>query len=139
MKKYPLTVCTIVWMGDQILMSQRKKTPEFSGFWQCPGGKVDSDDESIAFAAAREVKEETGLYVYQWHLNVLDCIYDDPSSDKHFIFNWQTHDGNFSQVTNKEKGKATAWQLFTPEEALALKKLMPGLRQNISKKPLVSF
>lgn len=137
MKKYPLTVCTIVWLGDEVLMSQRLNTEEFKGYWQCPGGKVDPTDDSIAYAASREVKEETNLFAYAWNLSVIDCIFEDPSSDKHFIFNWGTHPAQWNNVINKEIKKASGWKRFKPAEALKLPFLMPGLRKNLMKKPLL--
>ena len=48
--------------NDTILLIKRApETPINGGKWDIPGGHVDPDDESLEFAAIRELKEETGL------------------------------------------------------------------------------
>lgn len=46
---------------DQILMLQRRKSPN-RGFWSPPGGKLKMEEGESPFECAqREAKEETGL------------------------------------------------------------------------------
>lgn len=54
-------VGVVVIHDDQLLLVQRSKDP-YRGCWAVPGGKV-KWGETLANAAAREVKEETGLVV----------------------------------------------------------------------------
>ena len=56
-----LGVSTLVRRGDSVLLVRRGQPPA-EGMWAFPGGKVEFG-ESLVDAAAREVREETGLTV----------------------------------------------------------------------------
>ena len=61
-KKPVVGVGAIILDGDQILLEKRKNSPG-KGKWTVPGGLVDLG-ENVEQAVIREVKEETGLEVY---------------------------------------------------------------------------
>jgi 8-oxo-dGTP diphosphatase len=72
-KKPVVGVGAIILDGDQILLEKRKNSPG-KGKWSVPGGLVDLG-ENVEDAVVREVKEETGLEVYEPRLvDVVDCI-----------------------------------------------------------------
>ncbi len=56
------TVDIAVIIGRQILMIKRAKPP-FEDLFVLPGGHVEITDKTLAHAAARELKEETGIDV----------------------------------------------------------------------------
>lgn len=56
-----LGVGAVVFKGDEVLVIRRGKAP-LKGQWSIPGGKVEYR-ERLRDAAAREVREETGLEV----------------------------------------------------------------------------
>jgi 8-oxo-dGTP diphosphatase len=66
-KQYPkkpvVGVGAVILDGDKILLEQRKNEPS-KGKWSVPGGLVELG-ESMEDAVIREVKEETGLDVYE--------------------------------------------------------------------------
>jgi len=55
--------CTgaIVWRGDEVLLVRRGKPPGM-GSWSIPGGRIEYG-EMMRYAAAREVREETGCEI----------------------------------------------------------------------------
>ena len=61
-KKPVVGVGAIILDGDRILLEKRKNSPS-KGKWAVPGGLVDLG-ETAEQAVIREVKEETGLEVY---------------------------------------------------------------------------
>ena len=61
--KIPISVLVVVYKSNRdVLLIERA---DRSGFWQSVTGSLDALDEDLAFAAAREVLEETGIAVDQ--------------------------------------------------------------------------
>lgn len=73
------TVDVVIETGGGIVLVRRKNPPPG---WALPGGFVDPG-ESVASAARREAKEETGLTV---ELTELLGVYSDPSRDPRGIY-----------------------------------------------------
>src|SRR5580704_14652958 len=71
---------------NRILLGKRNKDPQ-RGSWVIPGGKIHAF-ESIAEAAARELREETGLIVEVGdHFNVYEII-NPPNEHRIVIYSW---------------------------------------------------
>ena len=72
--------------ANRILLGKRDKEP-MRGSWVIPGGKIHAF-ESIAEAAARELREETGLVVEVGdHFNVYEII-NPPNEHRIVIYSW---------------------------------------------------
>jgi dATP pyrophosphohydrolase len=64
--KLPVSVLVVVHTADlEVLLLERAARP---GFWQSVTGSLDFPEEPLEAAAAREVKEETGIDVAQGRL-----------------------------------------------------------------------
>lgn len=59
--KIPISVLVVIYTPqlDVLILERADKM----GFWQSVTGSIDAVDEPLAIAAAREVKEETGIDV----------------------------------------------------------------------------
>jgi 8-oxo-dGTP diphosphatase len=72
--------------ANRILLGKRNKDPQ-RGSWVIPGGKIHAF-EKIAEAAARELREETGLLVEAGeHFNVYEII-NPPNEHRIVIYSW---------------------------------------------------
>ena len=61
--KIPISVLVVIYKSNRdVLLIERA---DRSGFWQSVTGSLDALNEDLAFAAAREVFEETGIAVDQ--------------------------------------------------------------------------
>lgn len=75
----------VVFRGDEVLLAQRGKPPNM-GSWSIPGGAQELG-ETVHEAAARELREETGLEVDILGLvDVVDSIRRDDDGDVAFHF-----------------------------------------------------
>lgn len=79
-----------------VLANQRGKgAPDFQGYWNCPCGYLDYN-ETVAECCAREIAEETNLYVNPKHLKLFG-INDDPGDEpnkQNVTFRYYTFDKN---------------------------------------------
>jgi len=78
----PVVTCTIYCGGKFLVIRRHDGAKKFGGTWGFPGGKVEQD-ETIAGALVREVKEETNLDLED-KLLFLDSYYYGDSLGLHF-------------------------------------------------------
>ena len=124
-------VVILLWFGDKILLTQRRNVPHFKGYWAAVGGSVEPTDTTLARAASRELQEETDIFVRDIELDIVDCWQE--NDFKCFIFQTKLSPYRFGDVKNTEPKKHSPWQLFTVQEALKLKPLMPALLEYLLK------
>jgi 8-oxo-dGTP diphosphatase len=53
-------VCGIIWKDGKVLIARRKPEKSLGGYWEFPGGKLETDEDAET-ALVRELKEEMGM------------------------------------------------------------------------------
>ena len=84
--------------ANRILLGKRNKDP-MRGSWVIPGGKIHAF-ESIADAACRELKEETGLDVHVTGQFGVYEIINPPSEHRLVIYSWARVLGGFAKASD---------------------------------------
>jgi 8-oxo-dGTP pyrophosphatase MutT (NUDIX family) len=111
------------------MLAQRTNTDTFSGYWEAVGGKLEKG-EAVVSGMIREMREETGVYIPAVLYDLKDCIINDPTTDKCFLFEVKLPEWWWPKFTNPEPDKRTSWKLFTKCGARKLN-LMPGLKAHL--------
>jgi dihydroneopterin triphosphate diphosphatase len=71
--KHPVSVLVLVHTAAlELLLLERAARP---GWWQSVTGSLDAPDEPLAAAAAREVREETGIEAQPGRLRAWNLVY----------------------------------------------------------------
>ena len=106
----PLPKLTQVAVGivhneqGQVLYAQRPAGKPYAGWWEFPGGKLETG-ESLASGLARELKEELGIAIHDCH-HWLSQTFTYPHANVHLQF---CHVRHFSGVPQGLEGQAWAW------------------------------
>ncbi|KEK22990.1 8-oxo-dGTP diphosphatase [Bacillus gaemokensis] len=96
------TMC-MIQNGDTVLLIKRPDHLGFPGYL-APGGKVEFP-ESIVSAAAREVKEETGLFTSNLIFKGLDEYVNPKENVRYMVFNYWTNTFEGELFENPPEGE----------------------------------
>lgn len=103
----------VITETETFLLANKRgpKTPDFQGYWNIPCGYLDYN-ETAEEAAVRELKEETGIEVYDCFLS-LDGINSSPKENNQNV--------NIRYVTIGSKELLSKEFVFDPEEVEKVK------------------
>ena len=103
----------------QVLFAQRPVGKAYAGFWEFPGGKIESG-ESVIDALMREIDEELGL-----HINTATLWRTERFSYEHAHVELNfCRSSDWSGEPHGREGQAFAWQ---SPAAISLSPLLPAL------------
>lgn len=122
------TVAIGLMKGNDLYLSQRINTSNFSDLWQFAGGKLETNEQPL-LGALRELKEETGLDLEMGRLLYLGSIVGDPTTKVCYTYYVKLSENESPKHT---EDTMTDWKLMSFDEALKLN-LMPGLKNVIEK------
>ena len=120
-------VAAYVCVGSKILWIRRGIAPAV-GKWAMPGGYMENDETPEA-AAARELKEETGIDVQADQMELVSVSSILHMAQTHLVF--RCHLDVEPQTANTEEAKEFGWfdEDSLPWEELAFPRIEPHVRQ----------
>lgn len=125
----------LIGENDSILLVLEQITPGVDEFWVLPGGRIESEDGSLAECARREFCEETGLTVEVGSMLYMQ-EFSEPDNDMHhvgIIFLVHSPEGELHDsdpdipLQGEELRRHVKW--FTREELQAVRVYPETLRE----------
>ena len=112
-----VAVGVLIDSEDRFLLTSRPEGKVYAGYWEFPGGKLESG-ESVEQALARELHEELGIHIgsaQPWKIELMD--YAHARVRLHFckVFDWR---GEFEM----REGQRMAWQTLP----VSVQPVLPG-------------
>lgn len=118
-------------IGNQIIAIQRDVKPRlcFSGMWDLSGGGREGDETSFA-TAAREIREELGITLYEQNVQWVKSYpsLKDPQQTSYFIVITITN----SDIDSIQfGGEGIGWRLYTIRGFMKSDEIIPGLKHRL--------
>ena len=117
-RRIAVVAAVIQQPGGRFLLAQRPAGKVYAGYWEFPGGKVESGEMPLA-ALSRELNEELGIDVitaYPWFIRDFDYPHADVRLHFFRVRNWR------GELQSRE-AQAFAWQQV---DALEVEPLLPA-------------
>jgi 8-oxo-dGTP diphosphatase len=111
----------IIFQDDQFLLAKRPPGKPYAGYWEFPGGKIETN-ETVHQALERELEEELGIRIAQSHAwNMIEHDYPHAYVRLHLclVKVWQ------GQARGLE-GQELHWQTMRAIDLIAVEPLLPA-------------
>lgn len=117
-----VAVGVLIRSGDEFLLTSRPQGKPYAGYWEFPGGKLESG-ETVEQALSRELEEELGIQIgaiHHWKTEMVD--YPHALVRLHFckVFVW-------SGVLEMRESQSFAWETLPVQVGPILPGTLPVL------------
>ena len=85
MKKHLIALLALINDNNEVLISLRQNRREYDGYWEYPGGKVESS-ETLEIGLIREIKEEIDLEISKNCIAPLTFAVDQQEESQKILF-----------------------------------------------------
>ena len=102
MKRRLIALIALINEKNEVLISLRKNKEEYNGYWEYPGGKIESG-ETIEQGLIREIKEELNIAIAKSCIAPLTFAVDEEMNEKIlFLYVCRKWDGSIISLLNQK-------------------------------------
>ena len=102
MKRHLIALLALINHKNEVLISRRKNKEEYNGYWEYPGGKIESG-ETIEQGLIREIKEELNIAIAKSCIAPLTFAVDVEMNEKIlFLYVCRKWDGSIISLLNQK-------------------------------------
>ena len=103
MKRRLIALLALINEKNEVLISLRKNKEEYNGYWEYPGGKIESG-ETLEQGLAREIREELNIAITKSCIAPLTFAVDEEEMNETILFLYvcRKWDGSITSLLNQK-------------------------------------
>tara|TARA_B100000989_G_scaffold86459_1_gene62206 strand:+ start:2233 stop:2631 length:399 start_codon:yes stop_codon:yes gene_type:complete len=103
MKRRLIALLALINEKNEVLISLRKNKEEYNGYWEYPGGKIESS-ETLEQGLVREIREELNIAITKSCIAPLTFAVDEEEMNETILFLYvcRKWDGSITSLLNQE-------------------------------------
>ena len=103
MKRHLVALLALINEKNEVLISLRKNKKEYNGYWEYPGGKIESG-ETLEQGLVREIREELNIAITNSCIAPLTFAVDEEEMNQTILFLYvcRKWDGSITSLLNQK-------------------------------------
>ncbi len=103
MKRRLIALLALINEKNEVLISLRKNKEEYNGYWEYPGGKIESG-ETLEQGLVREIREELNIAITKTCIAPLTFAVDEEEMNETILFLYvcRKWDGSITSLLNQK-------------------------------------
>ena len=103
MKRHLIALLALINHKNEVLISLRKNKEEYNGYWEYPGGKIESG-ETLEQGLVREIREELNIAIAKSCIAPLTFAVDEEEMSETILFLYvcRKWDGSITSLLNQK-------------------------------------